>query len=418
MKVLLVILTLTVVAAVCDRFLYLTVFRVRIRARGLLAVVAALQVLSDVAALSVLALYRMGGGADQTGLKVVMWLTWAFFLLLMPKVLYTAGVLAGRLAGRLTNRRRGGSLPAAGLWLSAAVMAVLVWGATFGRTALRVEHVEVRSARVPEAFDGYRIVQISDLHVGTMMRPERQLARVVAAVAAEGGDMVVSTGDVVNHNHRELTPAILEVLGRLRAPDGVWSVWGNHDLGFYIGEHEGLTPEENMVALSAKIEGLGWRTLSDRSVWIVRERGGRRDSMLLTGLDYPFDPALNGRNSRLAGVDMGEAFEGTGDGDPFNVVLAHTPNMWGEIVKRGRGDLTLSGHVHSMQMKFRALGIKLSPASLMYANWSGAYSCVENGKTNVLYVNDGIGCVGYPMRLGARGEITVITLRRAEASDR
>jgi predicted MPP superfamily phosphohydrolase len=242
-----------------------------------------------------------------------------------------------------------------------------------------------------------------------MARPGRQIARLVEAIAAQNGDMVAFTGDLVNLVNTELTPEVTSTLGRLTAPDGVWMVWGNHDLGFYLRDKSGLTPEANFDALAAKVEAMGWRALSDSSTWL--RRGA--DSILLTGLDYPRDSHLNAHNQSLAGVDISAAFDGV-TGDPFNVVMAHTPRLWNRILEHGRGDLTLSGHVHSMQTKLR-LGRKTwSPAQYMYEQWSGKNVQTMCGKNSVLYINDGIGCVGYPMRIGARGEITVITLKRCE----
>jgi predicted MPP superfamily phosphohydrolase len=201
---------------------------------------------------------------------------------------------------------------------------------------------------------------------------------------------------------------VIAALKTITAPDGVWMAWGNHDLGFYIKSDANLTPRENFAAMSEKVRGVGWSILSDASTYI--RRGG--DSIALTGVDYP-TMRLNGHNSELGGADLESAFRGV-EGDPFNVVLSHTPLLWDDITARGRGDLTLAGHVHAMQTKLR-LGKKTwSPALYIYPEWSGQYVITKCGKKSTLYVNDGIGCVGYPMRIGARGEITVITLKRCE----
>ncbi len=364
--------------------------------------------MSDGAALTALTIYGAAGRGGQWGVVAVMWLVWFFFLTFVPKALYTVGGMVDFCVSKIL-RRRVWPLRCVGLVLSAVLMGVMISGATVGRTHARVEQVEVCSPRVPAAFDGYRIVQFSDVHIGTMMHPAAQLERLVANIAEQGADMVVQTGDLVNMNNDELTAPVMEVLATLDAPDGVWSAWGNHDLGFYIREGSEYTPEENLDLLSIKMQLMGWRTLSDSSAWI--SRGG--DSILLTGLDYPRDRRLNSHNETLAGVDLEAAFAGT-EGDPFNVVLAHTPRLWGRIVEQGRGDVVLSGHVHAMQTKLRLFGHEWSPAQHMYDQWSGKYTSEGGQKNSVLYINDGIGCVGYPMRIGARGEITVITLKRCE----
>jgi predicted MPP superfamily phosphohydrolase len=365
-------------------------------------------IFTDGAALSALALYGAAADRGSEGVVTVMWLVWVFFLALVPKLLYLLGGIADALA-RLASRRRVTIFRWMGLVLAAAIMAVMVYGATIGRTALRVEEVEVCSPRIPEVFDGYRIAQFSDVHVGTMLNPERQVARLVETIAAERPDMIVSTGDLVNLTNDELTPEVMEVLSRLDAPDGVWSVWGNHDLGFYIKAGAALTPRENFAALSEKVSSMGWRVLSDSSAWI--RRGG--DSLLLTGIDYP-TTKLNGHNNELGGADLDTAFAPAEGADPFNVVLAHAPMLWDEITARGRGDLTLSGHVHAMQTKLRLFGRVWSPAKYMYKEWSGRYVSEAGEKKHELYINDGTGCVGYPMRIGTRGEVTIITLKRCE----
>ncbi len=220
--------------------------------------------------------------------------------------------------------------------------------------------------------------------------------------------MVVNTGDLVNVSHLDLTPGISRVLSRITAPDGVWSVWGNHDLGFYMDDDATLTLADNLSLLGDKVSAMGWTTLDDRSVTI--QRGG--DSILLSGVNFPVDGMHNGKNSSLAGTDIGATFAGV-KGDPFSIVLAHTPQMWHDITDTGFGDLTLSGHTHAMQMKMRLFEREWSPAQYLYEEWSGSY--LDLGTNNgMLYVNDGIGCVGYPMRIGARPEVTIFILKRCE----
>ncbi len=403
-----IVLTLFLAALIADTYIYRSLIAVRARRRSSRLWYLLFAIVSDGAALAALSIYGVAGSAGSGVLKVVMWLVWFFFITFVPKALYTVGGAVDFCVGKVL-RRRVWPFRGLGLVLSAVIMGIMVCGATVGRTRLRVEQIEVCSPRVPAAFDGYRVVQFSDVHIGTMMRPAAQLARLVSTIAGLDADLVVHTGDLVNITHGELTPELVGILGRLDAPDDVWSVWGNHDLGFYIRSGSELTPEENLAGLADKMREMRWQILSDCSTWI--RRGG--DSILLTGIDYPRDRRLNSHNESLAGADIGAAFDRV-EGDPFNVVLAHTPRLWGRITERGRGDVVLSGHVHAMQTKLRLFGHEWSPAQRMYDEWSGKYASEGGQKNSVLYVNDGIGCVGYPMRIGARGEITVITLKRCE----
>ncbi len=417
---------------------------------------------TDIGVVAALLIYGSSLHEWPGGIMTVMWGVWAFFLTAVPKILFGVGGILD-FAIRLIIRRRSVVFRALALIAGAVTVIVMVLGATVWRTKLRVEEVEICSDRVPESFDGYRIVQFSDVHLGTLPRAERRLRVLVDSINELQPDMIVSTGDLVNISHRDLRDSYVDVLSQLSAPDGVWSVWGNHDLGFYMQDGAELTPEANLDSLTRKVEAMGWGVLSDRSVVVgggdgfvgvgdgsvgggdgfvgggdgfvggmVGESGG--DYILLTGLDYPAGGRHNANNQALAGVDWDAAFSpsyveatGMGDGvglpvsdahnpDLFSVVLAHNPEMWDEIVARGRGDLTLSGHTHAMQMKFRLWGEKpWSLAQYLYKHWTGLY--VKNdARQSKLYVNDGIGTVGYPMRIGTRTrpEITLFTLRRCE----
>ena len=339
-------------------------------------------------------------------LQILMWMVWGFLLLAIPGLLFAVGNLLDWLL-RLVVRRRVPVFKWVAAGLSVVTVVAMIVGATVGRTRPRVEQIEIVSAKIPAAFDGYKIAQISDLHVGTMMSPQKQIARMAAKIAEQQPDMVVNTGDVVNMTADEITPEIAAELARITAPDGVFSTWGNHDLGFYIREADSLALRENFERLGAKVAATGWRTLPDESLYI--HRGG--DSILLSGVNYPTWGAHNGSNSTLAGADLQKTFAGI-TGDPFSIVLAHTPVQWSEVTATGHGDLTLSGHVHSMQMKLQLFGLRFSPAQWMYTHWSGLYADPDTKK--LLYVNDGTGCVGYPMRIGAKPEITIFTLKRCE----
>jgi predicted MPP superfamily phosphohydrolase len=402
------ILMLFFAAVIADAYIYRSVIVTRFRRFCARMVYLFGAVVTDGAALCALMLYGAAADRGTLGVVAVMWLVWLFFLTLVPKLLYTLGGGLD-LLGRLVARRRVFVFRPLGLVVAAVAMGFMIHGATAGRLKTRVEHVEICSSRVPEAFDGYRIAQISDLHVGTMASPVKRITRLAEAIAAQKPDMVVFTGDLVNLTHRELTPEVIAALGTITAPDGVWMAWGNHDLGFYIRRGASLTPAENFAALDEKVRQTGWRVLSDASTHI--RRGA--DSILLTGVDYPRDRHLNSHNQSLGGVDVSTVFAAI-EGDPFNVVLSHTPRLWNRIVEQGGGDLTLSGHVHAMQTKIGRGPNAWSPARYIYSEWSGRYVMTKCGKNSTLYVNDGIGCVGYPMRIGARGEITLFKLKRCE----
>ena len=148
---------------------------------------------------------------------------------------------------------------------------------------------------------------------------------------------------------------------------------------------------------------MGWRVLDNETVYL--RRGD--DSISLSGISYDRSLARQRHDRTLPGYDFGTTYRDVPQ-DLYNITAAHIPQLWEQILDAGYGDLTLSGHVHSMQCKIRLFGRAFSPAQLMYRHWSGPYE--KQGRT--LYVNDGIGYVGFPMRIGANPEITLFELRR------
>lgn len=292
-------------------------------------------------------------------------------------------------------------LPRVGVVLGCAIALLLIWGATAGRTMLRISRVEICSERLPAGFDGLRIVHLSDLHLGVLLRPAYELQRLVDSVNRLNPDLIVFTGDLVNIRSTELNDTTMKALQRFQAP--VYSVTGNHDIGSYIKDTLALSPARSLTQVIERQERIGWQVLQNTTVYL--HRAG--DSISLTGIS--FDPSLRWlrHSQELRSPEIGPAYANVPD-SLFNITAVHLPQLWEQIAQAGYGDLTLAGHTHSMQMKIKLFGRQWSPAVWLYERWSGRYD--QDGKT--LYINDGIGSVGYPIRLGARPEITLITLRR------
>ncbi len=322
---------------------------------------------------------------DTLFMTFAQWSLYAWMLTVLPRMVFYVFSL-------LRLRRIGFAL-------------LFVWGATRGRTRIVVNRVAICSGRIPAAFDGFRIAQISDLHVGNLVCPERELGRIVDSIGALRPDLVLFTGDLVNIRASELDGRIRKILSRLQAPEGVWSVTGNHDIGSYIRDTTALPPATSLAQLLAAQRSMGWRILDDTTVYL--RRGS--DSLSLSGIS--FDPALRDlrHDPSLPPANLTAAYREVPD-SLFNITAVHLPQLWEQVTAAGYGDLTLSGHVHSMQLKIRLFGRAYSPAQWLYDRWSGRYD--EGGRT--LYINDGTGYVGYPMRLGAYPEITLFTLKRCE----
>ncbi len=338
--------------------------------------------------LVMLAAFTMPDNGTAT-MRMMMWAIWLWVLIVPRRMVFYA--------------LNGIGLRRTGYVVGFLMVAAILWGTTAGRTRIRVAEVEVASPAVPAGFDGMRIVQISDIHLGTLVCPERELTRLADIINAIAPDIVCFTGDLVNLRPQELDDRHAALLRRIVPP--VFSVTGNHDVGTYIKDSISMPAEVAETEVIARQQAMGWHVLVNRTVQL--ERDG--DSITLTGIAY--DASIRDhRHDRTPGHrNLAAAYAGA-DSAMFNITLAHLPQLWDNIRATEFGDLTLSGHVHSMQMKLPFGRRGWSLAALMYDRWSGLYT--EEGKR--LYINDGFGCVGYPIRLGAAPEITLITLRRCE----
>ena len=270
---------------------------------------------------------------------------------------------------------------------------VLFYGSFVGFDQITVREMTYESAELPESFDGYRIVQFSDAHVGTYIGGrEHLLSAVVDTINAQSPDMVVFAGDLQNREPQEIHPFV-DVLGGIKAKDGVFSVIGNHDYADYIEATPDIKAENEKETRELERK-MGWRLLVNEHE-VVR-RGA--DSIVIAGLDNDGD----GKKFPQRG-DVRKALEGVSD-SAFVVMAEHDPTCWRrKILPESRAQLTLSGHTHAMQFMIG----NWSPASFVYKEWGGLFS----EGTRALIVSTGIG--GFiPFRFGVPGEIVVITMRR------
>lgn len=320
-----------------------------------------------------------------------MWVFWLWLVTVTPRLAFYFFFLV--------------RLPRVGIVVGTGIVLIFVWGATWGRTRLHVTRIEVCSERLPDAFDGLRIVQLSDIHLGTMVRPEPELQRIVDSVEALRPDVVIFTGDLVNVRVSEISEGAARILSSLKAPYGVFSVTGNHDSGAYIMDTVSLPRAVSYAQVVDRQREIGWNVLEDSTVYLVRGK----DSISLSGIAYDMELGQRRHDRQLPPAKLDVVYRNVPD-SLFNITAVHLPQLWEQIVDTQYGDLTLAGHVHSMQLKVKLLDKSYSPASRVYKEWSGRYE--QQGKA--LYINDGTGYVAYPMRLGAWPEITLITLRRCE----
>ena len=266
------------------------------------------------------------------------------------------------------------------------------WGSSLGFNKFEVNHIEYASSDIPKAFDGYKIVLFSDAHVGSYQKRNSDVLRqAIDSINAQKPDMIVFTGDLQNIQPSELYPH-REVLGSLQAKDGIYSVLGNHDYASYLGCDEAVKAANDKEIISLQRQ-MGWTVLLNEHRIIQRDTS----SFILAGMENDGD----GKRFPQKG-DIAKTLDGVADGK-FILMLEHDPSSWRrKIIPDGRAQLTLSGHTHAMQ--FNILG--WCPMSLTGKEFWGWY---EEGHQK-LFVTAGLGGL-IPFRLGATGEIVVLTLR-------
>ena len=290
----------------------------------------------------------------------------------------------------------------AGIISSVLVSSYYLYGVFVTRTNYKINEVSVSFKNLPESFDGYRIVFISDIHLGTMYNQQKELSQLSAIIERIDADVLMFGGDLVNVNYKEITPEALKFLSRIRCKEPTLAVLGNHDTGTYMFDTTGCPMNFNIANIKERLETIGWNVLMDSTVYIYKEN----DSIAVTGIDYNKE-LLKYKHSFDDISDYNfERIYSSVDKDIFNITISHLPQLWNVLSNKGYSDLTLSGHIHAMQFKVNLFGYEFSPAMFIYKEWSGEY---ENLKGK-LYINDGIGNVGFFARIGARPEITVITL--------
>lgn len=275
-----------------------------------------------------------------------------------------------------------------------------VYGMVRGAYKYRVHKVKVSSPNLPEAFEGFKIVQLSDMHSGSFMSTE-PLVKAFNIVMEQMPDAIFFTGDLVNNETSETEPH-LETYKMLKAPYGVYSTLGNHDYGDYKQWDSATAKVENLNKLKEVHANSGWRLLMNEHVAL--EKDGQKIALL--GIENW------GGNMRFPKYGkLADAHEGT-EQYPFKILLSHDPSHWDVQVSQEERykdiDLTLSGHTHGMQFGIEIPGLKWSPVQYLYKHWAGLYK----QDNQYLYVNRGIGFLGYPGRLGIWPEITVIELTR------
>lgn len=281
-----------------------------------------------------------------------------------------------------------------GLIVAAIPFTGVLYGVTKGRSRFNVARVPVRSSKLPKAFNGLRVVQISDMHLGSYGKDLGLVQNGIDLINAEKPDIIVFTGDMVNDYADEAEPFIAE-LSRLEARLGKFSILGNHDYSDYPKWSSQSDKAANLEKLKAVQKNMGFRLLLDENVAI--EVDGERIGLL---------GVQNWGHRFQQYGDLAKTIRGS-EQLPFRILLSHDPTHWEHQVQGTGIDLTLSGHTHGAQLGVKIGNTTYSPAQWVYKHWAGLYAEGEQQ----LYVNRGFGFIGFPGRVGMPPEITVLELR-------
>jgi predicted MPP superfamily phosphohydrolase len=311
-------------------------------------------------------------------------------------VLKLFSVISSNKTNSFTGRRKFISQLALGI--AAIPFAAFIYGIIQGKYNYKVLKYQLRFKDLPDAFDGFTITQISDIHSGSFTNREK-IQYGVDLINEQKSDLMLFTGDIVNNKADEMDNWI-DVFSQLKAKEGKYSILGNHDYGDYMDWKDPQDKINNFQDVKRIHEKIGFDLLLDEHRYLEKD----------------------GQKIALVGVEnWGKGFNQAGDlekasaninKDDFKILMSHDPSHWEHVVKKDdfNYQLTLSGHTHGLQMGVEIPGwFKWSPSKFAYKQWAGLYK--EYGR--YINVNRGFGYHAFPGRVGIWPEITVVELKKA-----
>jgi len=330
--------------------------------------------------------------------NAIAWLMGATLLVFVPKI-FALPVL---LLEDITRVFR--HFPPRSIWVSelalfiaAFVFVSLLYGMTGGRHRYKVHRLTLKFDDLPEAFDGFTITQLSDIHAGSFSS-RKGVEKGVALVNKQNSDLLLFTGDLVNNKASEMDPWI-STFAKLNARFGKYSVLGNHDYGDYMRWESESAQAANLARLKKVHQEIGFKLLLNGSVQITKNGS----ALALIGVENWGKGGFHKYGS------LTKAAANVPD-EEFKILMSHDPSHWeAKTLEHSKHiNLALAGHTHGMQFGIELFGFQWSPVKYVYPQWAGLYE--RNGK--YLYVNRGFGFLGFKGRLGIWPEITVITLKK------
>ena len=290
-------------------------------------------------------------------------------------------------------------IPIIGLFSGILPFFVIAYGIFKSIYNFKTYHIKIKFKHLPDAFKGLRIVHISDLHLGSFNYRFHILNRAVSKINHLKPDLILFTGDLVNNYAWELR-GWSRVFRKLSATIGKYAILGNHDYGDYSEWNTKKEKQENFNAIKSFYKDIDFNLLLNQSDIIEKNN----DKIAIIGVENWGNPPFKQYG------DLQKASKNT-QTIPFKILLSHDPSHWTEeVVDKTNIALTLSGHTHGMQAAFQYKKLQWSPIKYKYKHWAGLY----NHKEQYLYVNRGLGWLGFPGRLGMRPEITLIELKERD----
>ncbi len=348
--------------------------------------------------------------------RLLYFLTGFFTLIYVPKLVFIAFQLSNdavRIIGWILTKfsapetkvatagiamTRTEFLSKVGIVAAAIPFLSVVHGIVRGRFNYKVKDIKLIFSNLPKSFDGFRVLQISDWHIGSFHGHSDKVEEAVELIIRQNADLILFTGDFVNNVAEEMEEFI-PILKKINAIHGVYSILGNHDYGEYVSWKSEEEHSANMKRLYSFQEQAGFTLLRNDSFTL--EKSGEKIG--IAGVENWGLPPFPQYGDIDKAIDNIQSL-------PFKILMSHDPSHWdAQVLKKSDIDLTLSGHTHGMQFGINIPGIKWSPIKWKYPRWNGLYQ--ENSQ--YLYVNVGIGYIAFPGRVGFMPEITVFELNSA-----
>lgn len=348
-------------------------------------------------------------GEDYIKYRSFFFIFGLFILLYLPRIVYSFFVVwqssyygikkilkprRGFVVKR--NQHRHYLIQKIGLYFAMVMFFAVLYGLIWGKSDFVVKEQTLYFKDLPAGFDGFKIAQISDAHLGSFTN-YKDVRKGISLLSEQDADMIVFTGDMVNNVAEEVNPYI-EDFTALKPPMGKYAILGNHDMGDYVKWKKADMKYAEIKQIIDSEENMGFEMLLNENT-ILRRNG---DSIALMGVENWGKPPFRQYGNLEKTMRGVENFD-------FKILMTHDPSHFKmQVLNKTNIQLSFSGHTHGMQFGIDCCGIKWSPIKFLYPQWSGLYKFDEQ----YLYVNQGFGFLGMPARIGIRPEITIIILKR------